>query len=57
MFLLKWIKNLFNPEKEVTVEPFSDLNKETTSEVVVKPTPTKPKRKRTKKSTGGKKNG
>ena len=57
MFLVKWIKNLFNPEKEVVVEPFSDLNKETTSEVVVKPAPTKPKRKKTKKSTGGKKNG
>ena len=56
MKLLKWIKNLFNPEKEI-VEPFSDLNKETTSEVVVKPPPAKPKRKRTKKSTGGKKNG
>jgi hypothetical protein len=58
MKLLKWVRQFFSPESEAA-EPFPDLVKEKTSEVVVKPPrkPRKPADKSTKKSTGGKKNG
>jgi hypothetical protein len=55
MFLLKWIKKIFNPESEVETDPFADLQKEKTSELVVKPASVK--KKTTHKSKKGKKNG
>lgn len=53
MKLLKWIKELINPKsQEVEVEPFADLEKEKTSELVIKPTPVK--KKKARKSKKGK---
>lgn len=56
MKILKWIKSLFSPEsQEVVAEPFPELKKEKTAELVVKPSP--PKKKTRKKPSKGKKNG
>lgn len=56
MKLLNWFKKLLSPEIE-HIEPFPGLVKEKTTEVLIKPTPTKPRKTTKKKSTGGKKNG
>ena len=55
MKLLKWFRQLFSPETE-NIDPFADIKKEKTSEIVVKPVK-KPRKTTKKKSTGGKKDG
>lgn len=57
MKMLKWIREFFNPELK-EIDPFKDLTKEKTSEMVIKPPKPKTRKSSTKsKSTGGKKNG
>ena len=56
MKMLKWIREFFNPELK-EIDPFKDLPKEKTSEMIIKPAVKRTRKTAKKKSTGGKKNG